>query len=251
VELSWPTFILEIVNFLVLVWILKRFLYKPILQAIGQRKALIEKNLADAEARQGEAEALKQQFQKRLTDWENEKEKLRTEVLEDLAARRTHLLAALDESLKQERDKSRVLEERHLDELRSNAEAAGIAAGVQFTARVLDRAAGPELEATLIALALEDLESLPSEQIENLRSACRHAGQQIQVSSAFAISAAQRDAIERGLKKMTENNVTVQFGEESRLRAGLRISIGPWVLRANLADELEIFAHGITHDSDP
>ena len=72
-ELSWPTFILEIVHFLVLVWILKRFLYKPILQAIGQRKALIEKNLADAEARQSEAEALEQQFQKRLTDWENEK----------------------------------------------------------------------------------------------------------------------------------------------------------------------------------
>ena len=145
-ELSWPTFILEIVNFLVLVWILKRFLYKPILQAIGQRKALIEKNLADAEARQVVAEVLKQQFQKRLTDWENEKEKLRTEVLEEMAARRAHLLAALDESLKQERDKSRVLEERHLDELRSNAEAAGIAAGVHSSARVLDRAAGPALK---------------------------------------------------------------------------------------------------------
>ena len=37
--LSWPTFILEIVNFLVLVWILKRFLYQPILQAIEERKA--------------------------------------------------------------------------------------------------------------------------------------------------------------------------------------------------------------------
>ena len=71
------------------------------------------------------------------------------------------------------------------------------------------------------------------------------------MSSAFPISAAQRDAIERELKKITENNVTVQFGEESCLRAGLRISIGPWVLRANLADELEIFTHGITHDSDP
>ena len=124
--LSWPTFILEIVNFLVLVWILKRFLYRPILQAIEERKARIEKNLADAKARQVEAEALEQQFQKRLADWENEKQKLRAEVTEEIVARRTQLLAALDDSLKQERDKARVLEDRRLTELRNNAEAAGI-----------------------------------------------------------------------------------------------------------------------------
>ena len=86
--LSWPTFILEIVNFLVLVWILKRFLYRPILQAIEERKARIEKNLAAAKARQMEAEALEQQFQKRLADWENEKQKLRAEVTEEITARR-------------------------------------------------------------------------------------------------------------------------------------------------------------------
>jgi F-type H+-transporting ATPase subunit b len=250
VELSWPTFFLEIVNFLVLVWILKRFLYKPILQAIAQRKAAIEKNLADAKARQNDAEALEQQFQKRLADWENEKEKLRTGLMEEIADRRAQLLAALDDSLKQERDKARVLEERRLNELRANAEAAGAAAGVQFTARLLDRAASPEVEAKLIELALEDLHSLPADQVENLRAACRHAGLQIKVTSAFAVSAGLRDAIELELKKLTEDSAAVKFAEEGSLRAGLRISIGPWVLRANLADELEFFAHGITHERD-
>jgi len=103
VTLSWPTFILEIVNFLVLVWILKRFLYRPILQAIEERKARIEKTLADAKARQNEGEALEQQFQKRLADWEDEKQRLRAEVTQEIAGRRTQLLAALDDSLKQER----------------------------------------------------------------------------------------------------------------------------------------------------
>jgi len=250
VELSWPTFLLEIVNFLVLVWILKRFLYKPILQAIAQRKTRIDDSLADANARQAAAEALERQFQNRLADWENDKERLRAGVMEELAARRTQLLAALDESLKQERDKARVLEERRLNELRSSAEAAGIAAGVQFTARLLDRIAGPEIEAKLTALVLEDLQSLPADQIEKLRSACRHASLQVKVSSAFAMSGAQRDAIEQELKKITLDNVTVQFGEEARLCAGVRISIGPWMLHANLADELGFFAHGITHTRD-
>ena len=49
-ELSWSTFILEAINFLVLVWILKRFLYKPVLDVIERRKAGIEKIQADAKA---------------------------------------------------------------------------------------------------------------------------------------------------------------------------------------------------------
>ena len=47
-ELNWSTFILEIINFLVLIWILKRFLYKPVLDVIARRRAGIEKTLSDA-----------------------------------------------------------------------------------------------------------------------------------------------------------------------------------------------------------
>ena len=79
-ELSWATFFLEIINFLVLVWILKRFLYKPVLEAIGHRKAVIDKTLADADAKEAGAQALVEQYQNRLAEWENEKEKLRAEV---------------------------------------------------------------------------------------------------------------------------------------------------------------------------
>ncbi len=38
-ELNWSTLLLEIVNFLVLVWILKRFLYRPVLQVIEERRS--------------------------------------------------------------------------------------------------------------------------------------------------------------------------------------------------------------------
>jgi F-type H+-transporting ATPase subunit b len=44
-ELDWTTFALEIINFLALIWILKRFLYRPVLATLGQRRAGIEANL--------------------------------------------------------------------------------------------------------------------------------------------------------------------------------------------------------------
>jgi F-type H+-transporting ATPase subunit b len=249
VEINWPTFLLEIINFLVLVWLLKRFLYKPVLEAIAQRKAVIDRTLAEAKAKEAGAEALVRQYQNRLAEWENEREKLHAAVAEEISGQRMQMMAALETSLKQEREKARVLEERRLNELQHKSEEAGITRGVQFTARLLARAASPEVEARLISLALEDLAALPAEQLQGLRSVSPDAGLQIKVTSAFPLSDAQRAAIVPKLKEFTRNNIAVEFSEDSRLVAGLRIHIGPWVLRANLEDELELFSHFVLHES--
>ncbi len=248
-ELDWPTFFLEVINFLVLVWLLKRFLYKPVLDAISQRKAAIDRSLADANAKEASAEALVQQYQNRLRDWENEKEKLRAGIAEETALRRTQMMAALENSLKQERERARVLEQRRLNELENKSEEAGITRGVQFTARLLARAACPELEARLINLALEDLPKLPAEQLEGLRSVSQKSGLEIKIATAFALSSAQRTVIVQKLQDLTQDNISVAFNEDSGLVAGLRMSVGPWVLRANIVDELEFFAGAMLHES--
>ena len=248
-DLNWTTFFLEIINFLVLVWILKRFLYKPVLEAISQRKVVIDRTLADAKAKEARAQALGEQYQNRLSDWENEKEKLRAVVVDEIRTQRAQMTAALENSLKEGREKARVLEDRRLKELQNKSEEAGVARGVQFTARLLARMACPELEARLVNLLLEDLPLLSDEQIKALRSVCRQAGLQVKVSSAFPLSASQRSVITEKLKEVTEDSITLDFNEDSGLVAGLRVSIGPWVLRANLRDELAFFAGVVGNDS--
>jgi F-type H+-transporting ATPase subunit b len=52
-------------TFLILVWLLKRFLYKPILHAIDERERRIAKELADADTKKTEAEKERDEFQKR------------------------------------------------------------------------------------------------------------------------------------------------------------------------------------------
>ena len=73
-ELNWSTFLLEIINFLVLVWILKHFLYKPILDVIARRRAGIEDRLAKAQQLHDEANTLKTEYENRLVDWEHERQ---------------------------------------------------------------------------------------------------------------------------------------------------------------------------------
>ena len=47
-EFDWTTFALEVVNFLVLVWLLKRFLYRPVLACSTRRRAEVERHMAEA-----------------------------------------------------------------------------------------------------------------------------------------------------------------------------------------------------------
>ena len=100
-----------------------------------------------------------------------------------------------------------------------------------------------------MTLALEDLPLLSDEQNKALRAVSQQAGLQVKVTSAFPLSLPQRDAVTQRLKDVTQDNIALEFSEDSRLLAGLRISIGPWVLRANIEDELEFFSHAVRHGS--
>ena len=246
-ELGWPTFVLQVVNFLVLVWLLKRFLYKPVLEAIARRKAVIDQTLHEAADKENAAEALARQYQNRLAEWEGEKQKLRAEVVQEINVQRTQMMAALENALKQEKEKTHILEERRLNQLESQKEAEAIAKGVQFIARLLARAADRALEERLVEITLEDLLRLPEEQIAALRMVSRQAGLQVKVTSAYVLTAEQRRLISEKLRLITENNLTIDFREDGRLLAGVRISVGPWVLRANLEDELQFFAKALPH----
>ncbi len=242
-ELSWTTFLFEIVNFLVLVWILKRFLYKPVLDVIARRRAAIEKNLAEAREKEGQAQALQAQYQNRLADWEKEKAAAHEALQHELEAERARLMSALMTSLDQEREKARVLEERRLHEARLRAEQLAMEHAAHFASRLLSRLAGPELEEKLVQLALDDLAKLPPERLETLRAAWERTKDAIRVSTAYPMDDARRQRLQEEFTKLLgPSPAEWQFRQESSLIAGLRVGVGPWVLRANIQDETGFFA---------
>jgi F-type H+-transporting ATPase subunit b len=51
-QINWFTVIAQVINFLLLVWLLKRFLYKPILKAIDEREGKIASQIKDAEEKE-------------------------------------------------------------------------------------------------------------------------------------------------------------------------------------------------------
>jgi len=63
---EFPKFLWQVVNFLILLWILKKFAYKPILNMLDERKKSIEDAINNAETAKNEAEKLRKDYESRL-----------------------------------------------------------------------------------------------------------------------------------------------------------------------------------------
>jgi len=240
-ELNWSTVVLEILNFLILVWILKRFLYQPVLDVISRRRAGIEKTLADAETRHAEAVSLREQYEGRLAEWSKERQQARESLARELEAERTRKLAELQTTLEQEQEKVRVAGvRRQADTLRKLEETALLHA-TRFTTRLLQQAAGPELEARLVDMAITGLAELPAERIADLRNSYGEPPAVVLVASAFPLPEDQHQRLVQALASIADPDIPQTFAQDSELLAGVRISIGAWVLGANLQDELKGF----------
>jgi F-type H+-transporting ATPase subunit b len=247
-ELNWSTFVLEIINFLVLVWILKRFFYKPVLEVIARRRAGIEQTLAEARQLRTDAEALQNQYPQRLADWEQERQRAREQLADEIEAERTRRLATLQSQLEQEQEKARVAEARRQADAVHKAEETALMQAAGFASRLLGQLAGPELEQRLLDLMLEQLSRLSDERIAALRNNCGRAAETITVSSAWPLSETQREQLRQALAATMGSSLPLRFEQDSALLAGLRISIGAWQLSANLQDELKSLAE-FAHDA--
>lgn len=241
-ELSWSTFVLEIINFLVLVWILKHFLYRPVLDVIARRRAGIEQRLADARQLHDDAEALKADYENRMADSEQERQQARAALAQELDEERARQLQVLQTTLAQEREKAQVLESSRRAEAVRETELRALQQAAQFASRLLAATAGPELETRLLDVLLEGLTSLPAEQIASLRKQWGEPPDAIVVASAYPLADEHRQQLEKALRGVIGHTIPVRYERDAGLVAGLHISIGAWLLHANVRDELKGFA---------
>ncbi|MEZ5540460.1 MAG: F0F1 ATP synthase subunit delta [Pseudomonadota bacterium] len=241
-ELNWSTFVLEILNFLILVWILKHFLYQPVLGVIARRRAGIEQSVQAAKTLQAEAENLKARYEGRLAEWDRERAQAREQLAGELEQERATRQAQLATALDQEREKARVGESRRLDDIRRRYTEAALAQGARFAARLLEHAAGAETEAHLAELLLDELGRLPPERLAALRNSHATAPAAALVRSAFPLPDKQRQRLQQVLTDICGKDTGVEYVQDPALVAGLHITIGAWVLAVNIRDELSGFA---------
>lgn len=243
-QIDATTFVLQLVNFVVLVWILHRFLYRPVLAAIDKRRAAIDKSMEDAKAVRAEAERLRAQFEGRLAEWERERLKARAALDSELAALRARGLADVAQTVERERDRLAALQAKREADWKRDTEQQALDQASSFAAQLLGRIADPALDERLVDVFAADLTGWSAERIDPLAAAARAAGGRVSVTSAHPLSEAARARLARALSERLRIECRPEYEQDETLVGGLCVAVGPWLLQANLRDELRVFAGG-------
>lgn len=231
-SIDWITVSAQGANFLILVWLLKRFLYRPVLRAMDTREQHISARLEAANQREQEARSLADDYRERQ---------------EALAGERDALLAAARETAEQQRN--RMLEEARKDVLATRAEWQREASQEKDEfLRNLQQQATTAVQAlahkALVHLADADLETLVVErfiqQLHALDDATRRtlADGPVRMRSAFELTTPMRDRLTRAVHECLDENTQVHYVRSADLICGIELSSGGQRVSWSMANDL-------------
>ena len=244
-ELDATTFVLEVINFLVLLWLLTRFLYKPVRSALAKR-ALAEENQAQAlESKRAALDASKAELDRQRQALVTQREAAERDLAGDIAAQRQMQLIELTREFDAERDKAHARLEQEQARARQQGDREQQQRAERFVASYLKRLASPTIEAAVIELFLADL----TEQSEQARAALRdgwalrHGGAPtIDVSTAYAPPIAVQERIEAQVSALMGQSARTQWRIDPALLAGICVHLPGHQLEASLRRGVDAFA---------
>jgi F-type H+-transporting ATPase subunit b len=222
--IDWFTVGAQVLNFLILVWLMKRFLYHPLLHAIDSREKRIAAQITEADTRRSEAKKERNAFQRRNEEFDQERAGLLTKVTIEADAVKKRLLdeaRAAADAMSSKRLETLQKEAASLNQAlarRTQDEVFGI------TRKVLAELAGVELQERATAVFLEKLQALTEPAKSELGQALGSSNSPAIVRSAFKLSDPERAKIQTTLEKTFPAKITLDFKTTPDLVSGIELT---------------------------
>jgi F-type H+-transporting ATPase subunit b len=243
--IDWFTVGAQALNFLILVWLMRRFLYKPILHTIDEREKRIAKELAEAGAKKAEAQRERDEFQHKNEEFDQRRAALLSEATEEANTERRRLL---DEA----RKAADALSAKRTDTLRNDAHNLNqaISRRTQQEVFAITRKALTDLATTSLEERLRDvftrrLRTMDGKEKASLGETLRTASAPTLVRSAFDLPPEQRDAIQNALNETFSADIHLRFETAPDLISGIELTTNGQKVAWSIADYLASLEKGI------
>ncbi len=243
--IDWFTVGAQALNFLILVWLMKRFLYKPILNAIDAREKRIAKELADADARKAEAQKEHDEFQHKNEAFDQQRAALLAKATDEAKAERQRLL---DEA----RKAADVLSAKRQEALNGDAQNLNQALRRRtqeevfaITRKALKDLAATSLEERVGEVFTRRLRAMDDPAKAGLADALKKASEPALVRSAFDLPAEQRAAIQNALNETFSADIHLRFETAPDLVSGIELTASGQKVAWSIADYLASMEKGV------
>ena len=237
--IDWFTVIAQAINFLVLVYLLKRFLYGPIVRAMDGREKKIALRLEEAEKKKEQADLEVEDYRKKNKEFDDHREEMFSQIKEEVEVRRKDLI---NEARNQVNADRKMWYEAIQREKEVFLQDLGRRVGEEtcsISRRVLKEMADVDLEDHIINVFIKRLRSLNDDEINALKESIRQLPQEISVRSAFEIPQKMAGEIKEALQNQAAGHIDVQFENIPDLICGIELKFQGNRISWNVADYLE------------
>ncbi len=236
--IDWFTVFAQVFNFLILVWLMKRFLYKPILHAIDQREERIAKELADAGAEKAQAQKERAKLQQSNEEFDRSRTTLLKQAAEEAKAERLRLieearLAA--DTVGKKRQEALISAAENLNETISRRTKQQVFA---IARKTLADMASITLEECIIDVFIRRLDALSKEEKELLANTLKRSTVPLNVRTALDLPSALRHKAENAIKTILACANDVRFTTDAALISGIELSVDGHKVAWSIADYL-------------
>ena len=238
--IDWFTVAAQAINFFLLVWLLKRYLYMPILQAIDAREQRIKAQLADGAAQQEQAESEREKFHSKNEKFEQERAKLMQEAISEADSERQRLLEKARQDAQAERLKYQqnlALDAHKLKQTLSSKAAQEVFA---ITRQTLQDLASASLEEQVVAVFVKTLNELAAPVKSAVTEALKATSgtEPAHLRSAFDLPQDLRINVQQAIKKTFNADIELIFETQLQLINGIELIAGGQKLAWSIDDYL-------------
>ena len=243
--IDWFTVGAQALNFIILVWFLKRFLYRPILNAVDAREKRIAAELADADAKQAEAQRERDEFRRKNEEFDQQRAALLSKVRDEADAERQRLLddtrKAADalSAKRQEALRSDAVNLNQAIRRRTQQEVFAIAR------KALKDLATTSLEERMSEVFTRRLRTIDGKAKESLGGALKTATEPALLRSAFDLPAEQRAAIQTALNETLSTEIHLRFETAPNLVSGVELTTNGQKIGWSVAEYLTSLEKGV------
>jgi F-type H+-transporting ATPase subunit b len=249
-RIDWWTLALQTVNVLILVWILARFFFRPVMDIVIKRKEEANKLLSDAAHARQEAAVARADADKARAKIAAEQERLVAEARNAAQVEKQNLLAQSSEEIAKRHGEAQAAIARD----RAAAEAAIIdracELSVEIAQRLLARFPHQNILHAFIDEICGEVRALSSEARESLASAAA-TGRPIEIATAAPLSAEEMQHVRGALREAFGLELPFAFRSDPAIITGIELKGQSVIIRNSWRADLDRIRQELSRDKHP
>lgn len=225
-QIDWFTLSAQIVNFLILLFLLKKLLFDRIVSAMDQREEKIASRIEQAEQDKQDAADKKNAYEKKMDEWEQRRKEMMEEARDDAEKEKKKLRESARKEIESMRDEWR----QSLDnEKKKFIKDLRLKTGRQIyeiSKKLVKDMADKEMEQEMIHVFLERVKNLSEKEKKNISNALNNNNNKASIISAFEMDSSQKSNLTRSLNDEFDKKIDVDYKQSDELICGIELEAG-------------------------